>query len=463
MASITFHGAAETVTGSKYLLEAGASQVLIDCGMFQGEKRLRLLNWQGLPFDPAGVDAVVLTHAHIDHSGYLPRLVASGFTGPIFTTGATSDLCELLLLDAADNQERDAERANRQGYTKHKPALPLYTGEDARAALELFRNRERDQWHEAKSPIWYRFHDAGHLLGSNVVEVEIRDREPPLRMVFSGDVGRYDGPLYHDPQPPPACDVLICESTYGDRDHPEGDLLDSLAELVQRAVRRGGVIVMSSFAVGRAQQLIYLLQVLMHQQRIVQMPIFLDSPMSVDATHIYRDYGEDHDLSEGELTGPDSVLDGPMLKLARSVEESKQINRIMGPAVIISSSGMMIGGRILDHLKQRLPDERNTILLGGYMAAGTRGRKLEEGAETIRIHGRDVPVRAAVEKISGLSGHAGRSELLRWLKPYDAVPPRQTFITHGEPEGANALQETLTERWNAEVTVPKLGERFALG
>ena len=462
MTSITFHGAAETVTGSKYLLEADGARVLVDCGMFQGPKRLRQLNWAPLPFDNADVDAVVLTHAHIDHSGYLPRFVQGGYRGPIYATPATTRLCELLLMDAAKNQERDAERANRKGYTKHKPALPLYSSDDARAALEKFQNRDRGDWHQARGPIWFRFHDAGHLLGSNLIEVEIRNCQPRKRIVFSGDVGRYDGPLYHDPQPPPACDVLVCESTYGDRDHPDVDLLESLAEVVQRSIARGGVIVMSSFAVGRAQQLIYLLQVLMHNKRIPDFPIYLDSPMSVDATNIYRDFRADHDLAEGDLANANSVLDGPRLTLTRSVDASKALNNVRGPAVIISSSGMMVGGRILHHLKKRLPDRRNTILLGGYMAYGTRGRALQDGAKTLRIHGRDVPVEAAVERISGLSGHADRGELLRWLQPYDDAPPRRTFITHGELDSATALRDTLVQSWNTEVIVPKLGETFGL-
>ena len=350
------------------------------------------------------------------------------------------------------------ERATR----KHHPALPLYTNEDARDALARFINRDRGEWHEAKAPIYFRFHDAGHLLGSNLIEVEVRNRDPALRIVFSGDVGRYNGPLYHDPHPPPLCDVLICESTYGDRDHPDVDLLDSLAEVVQRSIARGGVMVMSSFAVGRAQQLIYLLQILMHEKRIPELPIYLDSPMSVNATHIYRDHHGDHDLTEGDLDEPNSVLDGPRLHLAKSVAASKQINDVKGPAVIISSSGMMVGGRILHHLKKRLPDKRNTILLGGYMAYGTRGRALQDGAETLRIHGQDVPVRAAVEKISGLSGHADRRELLRWLEPYDATPPKRTFITHGELDSATAFRDTLFNQWNTEVIVPKLGESFEL-
>jgi metallo-beta-lactamase family protein len=305
-----------------------------------------------------------------------------------------------------------------------------------------------------------RFHDAGHLLGSNMIEVEVRNQDPPLRLLFSGDVGRYDGPLYHDPAPPPECDYLVCESTYGDRDHPPGDLLDNIEEVVNRAIGRGGVMLVSSFAVGRAQQLIYLLQILIHSGRIKPLPIYLDSPMSVDATNIYLTFREDHDLSEGLLVGRDRVLDGPNVHLVRDHEESKALNSIEGPAVIISSSGMMTGGRILHHLKRRLPESRNTIALGGYMAAGTRGRDLQNGAKRLRIHGRDVPVRAAVESISGLSGHADRSELLRWLSKLDS--PRKVFLTHGELDSANALAETLRTDRNWDVKIPKLHEIVTL-
>jgi metallo-beta-lactamase family protein len=460
MTRITFHGAAETVTGSKYLLEAGAARVLIDCGLFQGLKPLRELNWKSLPFDPRRIDAVVLTHAHIDHIGYLPRFVREGYDGPVYATEATVELAGLLLPDAAVNQERDADYANKKGYSKHKPALPLYSKDDARDALKLLKPKSRETWHHAFGPIWYRYHDAGHLLGSCMIEVEVRDQNPPLRILFSGDVGRYHGPLYHDPQPPTPCDVLICESTYGDRDHPPDDMLESLARVVNEAVRRGGVMLMASFAVGRAQQLVYLLEILIRQRRIPPMPIAIDSPMAVDATRIFCEHRDEHDLSEAQLTGPDCVLDGPNLVFAHTADESKRLNRIAGPAVIISSSGMMTGGRILHHLKQRLPDPKNTILLGGYQAIGTRGRMLQDGAQYLRIHGEEVPVRAAIAKVSGLSGHAGRSELLRWLEPL--APPRRTFITHGELPVATLFAQTLRDKWQSDVIVPRLGEAFEL-
>lgn len=456
MARITFHGAARTVTGSKYLLEAGSARVLVDCGLFQGLKKLRLLNWQPTPFEAPKLDAIVLTHAHLDHTGYLPRVVRQGFRGRIYCTPATSELSELILLDSAKIQEYDAQYANRKGFSKHKPALPLYDSRDALRAVKHFRVTPRGKWFSPAEPIWMRFHDAGHLLGSNMIEVEIRDQNPPLRILFSGDVGRYNGPLYHDPSPPPACDYLICESTYGNRDHPEVDLLDTLKQVVNRSVERGGVMLMASFAVGRAQQLIYLLQVLKHENKIPDLPIYLDSPMACNATGIYKKHNEDHDLSEGELDNEHPVLAGPRVFLCRSTDESKALNRLRGPAIIISSSGMMTNGRILHHLKQRLSSPENTIVLGGYMAMGTRGRQLQEGAETLRMHGRDVPVRAALETVSGLSGHADRGELLRWLQPLPK--PRRVFLTHGEPDSAEALAQELSSSRGWDVHVPDLGE-----
>lgn len=462
MARITFYGAAGTVTGSKYLVEAGKAKVLVDCGLFQGLKELRLLNWKKLPFEAGSVDAVVLTHAHIDHTGYLPRFVRDGFRRKIICTPATKELTKLLLLDSAKNQKRDADYFNRKKLSKHSPALPLYDAQDARRAIKHLKAVPRGAWFELMDPIWVRFHDAGHLLGSNMIEMEIRDRDPATRILFSGDVGRYDAPLYFDPSPPTPCDYLICESTYGDRDHPPEDVLETLADRVNKAIARGGVILVAAFAVGRSQQLIYLLQVLMHQGRIPRIPIYLDSPMAVDATKIFRTFSQDHDLSEGELAPPNSVLDGPNVELVREHNRSKQLNSIQGPAVIISSSGMMTGGRILFHLKRRLPDPKNTILLGGYMAAGTRGRDLQSGRPTIRIHGQDIPVRAAIDNISGLSGHAGRSELLRWLK--DLPKPQKTFITHGEPDSAASFADALRDQLQFnDVIVPQLGDSFELG
>jgi metallo-beta-lactamase family protein len=320
---------------------------------------------------------------------------------------------------------------------------------------------DRKEWFQVAGPVWARLLDVGHLLGASMVQIEVRDRTPPLRLLFSGDVGRYDAPLYHDPAPPPACDVLICESTYGDRDHPHEAVLDQLADAMHAALQRGGVVLVPAFAVGRAQQLIYLLRVLIDAGRLPQLPIYLDSPMAIRATSVYQQHADDHDLSEGQLDGPDSVFEWHNVHLVRSVDESKQLNAISGPAVIISSSGMLVGGRILHHLEQRLGDPRNTILLGGYMAEGTRGRALQNGAATLRLHGRDVPVRAAVVPISSLSGHADRGELLRWLSKLPA--PRQVFLTHGEKSAAVALAEQMQIRLGWQATVPQLGQRVEIG
>lgn len=460
MVRLSFHGAAETVTGSKYLIEAGDARVLVDCGLFQGLKSLRQLNWLPEPFPAESVDAVVLTHAHVDHSGQLPLLEKQGFRGPVYCTAATAELTEILLLDAAENQERDAEYANRKGFSKHKPALPLYDCRDVRRLLPNLMPTATRSWFPLVGPLWARLVQVGHLLGAVMVEIEVRDRKPPLRLLFSGDVGRFDAPLYYDPSPPGPCDYLICESTYGDRDHPREAVLDQLAQVVHEALDRGGVIVVPAFAVGRAQQLVYLLRVLIDQKRLPELPVYVDSPMALDATSVYQKYSADHDLSEGRLAGPESVFRWRNVHLVRTVEESKRINAVAGPAVIISSSGMLTGGRVLHHLEQRLPEARNTVLLGGFMAEGTRGRSLQNGAKWLRIHGRDVPVRAAVAPISCLSGHADRDELLRWLEPLPA--PRRVFLTHGEKSAAEAFAEQLTSRRGWNVTIPRLGESFEL-
>jgi metallo-beta-lactamase family protein len=460
MTRLTFHGAAETVTGSRYLLEAPDGKVLVDCGLFQGLKELRQRNWNPLPFDPAKVDAVVLTHAHIDHIGYLPKFVKSGFRGPIYATPATVKLAEILLMDSARNQEGDAQYFNRKGTSKHVPALPLYDEPDVPPTLRLMHPTPRGRWFNPAGSIWCQYHDAGHLLGSTLIQTEVRSGPKPLRITFSGDVGRYAAPLYHDPKPPPACDYLICESTYGDRDHGPEQVLDQLADVVNESIRRGGVMLTASFAVGRAQQLIYLLGVLLERNRIPEIPIYLDSPMAGSATKIFLDHADEHDLSESRLVGRDHILEARNVTLTRSAEESKRINQVESGAVIIASSGMMTGGRILHHLKRRLPDPRNTIVLGGYQAVGTRGRDLQEGRRTIRVYGSDVSVRAHVAEISAISGHAGRTELLRWLKPLE--PPRRTFITHGELSSANALARTLRETRGWDVVVPKMEQGFDL-
>jgi metallo-beta-lactamase family protein len=460
MDQLTFHGAAETVTGSKYLLESNGSRVLVDCGLFQGLKELRLRNWQPLPFDAQSVTSIVLTHAHVDHIGYLPRFVKSGFRGSIYCTKPTAELCELQLFDTAHLEEEDAKYANRKGYSKHKPALPLFDESDVKRTLRLFQHRDRGEFFAAADNIWCRYRDGGHLLGSSMIEVELRRADRTTTVLFSGDVGRYNAPLYHDPAPPPQCDYLICESTYGDRTHPPEPVLDQLAHAVNGGVQRGGVMLVAAFAIGRAQQLVYLLHVLEEHGRIPKLPVYVDSPMAIEATKIYTRYAADHDLAEAQVTEPSWKFTGDDVVYTRTADESKALNRITGHAIIIASSGMMTGGRILHHLKHRLPGRKNTILLGGFMAPGTRGRALFDGQPKLRLHGMDVPVRAAVVRIPALSAHADHNELLRWLEPLS--PPKQTFLTHGEPSSASTFADELrrVRGWNT--VVPRHGQTFEL-
>lgn len=453
---LRFLGAAGMVSGSRHLLEVGDRRVLFDCGLFQGEKRLRELNWKSFPVPASTIDAVVLTHAHLDHSGWLPRLVREGFSGRIHATPPTADLLGLLLYDSAKCQQEDAVYANRKGYSRHRPAMALYEERDVDRTLRLVATQPRENWFEPVRGIRCRFHDAGHMLGSSFVEVEAESGDaPPVRILFSGDVGRYGAPLYRDPAPPVPCDHLVLECTYGDRDHPRVQPLDELEAATNEAIQRGGVMLVASFAVGRSQQLVYLLRTLMATGRVPNVPIWIDSPMAVDATRVFREHVAEHDFSEARMEGVAEALASPSVRMARSADESKSINEHKGAGIVIASSGMMTGGRILHHLARRLPDPRTTVLVTGFQAKGTRGRSLLEGAETLRIHGRDIPVHAAVRRIEALSGHADRGELLRWL---DGLPiPRTTHLVHGEPVAAVALAERLRESFGYTVNVPQIG------
>ena len=460
MTTLRFLGAAGTVSGSRHLLEHDGKRILVDCGLFQGEKRLRERNWERFPVPPASIEAVVLTHGHIDHSGWLPRLTREGFRGPILTSRATADLLGLLLYDSAKCQSEDAEYANRKGYSKHSPALPLYDERDVEQALRLVKPLERESWFSPTENIRARFHDAGHMLGSSFVEMEV-DRAPkPLRCLFSGDVGRYDAPLYNDPVPPPPCDVLVCESTYGDRDHPVSRPLDELEAATKEAISRGGMMLVASFAIGRCQQLVYLLRTLMAAGRLPEIPVWIDSPMAVEATNVFRRHVEEHDFTEARMQGVSDSLAAPWVRMARTAEESKAINAHQGAGIVIASSGMMNGGRILHHLARRLPDPRTTVLVAGFQAAGTRGRTLIEGAEFLKIHGRDIPVRAAVRRVDALSGHGDRREIARWLGSMAA--PRRVFLVHGEPPAARGMAAHLKTTLGWEATVPAIGESFDL-
>ncbi|MFM7108172.1 MAG: MBL fold metallo-hydrolase RNA specificity domain-containing protein [Planctomycetaceae bacterium] len=462
MTRIRFLGAAGMVSGSRHLVETARGRVLVDCGLFQGEKDLRELNWRKFAVPPSDIDAVVLTHGHIDHSGFLPRLAREGFRGPILTSPATADLLALLLYDSAKCQAEDAMYANRKGYAKHKPALPLYEERDVDRALRLVRKVPREEWFEPAGGIRCRFHEAGHMLGSSFVEMEVRDGASAAasRIVFSGDVGRFDAPLYKDPVSPPACDHLVLESTYGDRDHPPSRPLDELEAATKEAIARGGMMLVASFAIGRCQQLVYLLRTLMAAGRLPEIPVWVDSPMAVEAMEVFRRHADEHDYSEARSHGVADAVASPFVRLARTADESKAINAHEGAGIVIASSGMMNGGRILHHLARRLPDPRTTVLVAGYQAAGTRGRSLIDGARFLNIHGHDVPVKAAVRKVDALSGHADRRELDRWLGGIAA--PRRTFLVHGEPPAARGLAEFLRERRGWETMIPAIGDAFEL-
>jgi metallo-beta-lactamase family protein len=444
--TLQFLGAAGTVTGSAHLVRAGERTVLLDCGLFQGLKELRLRNWRDFPVDPAGIDAVVVSHAHVDHTGRLPLLVRQGFRGPIFCTAATRGLVEIMLPDAAHLQEEEAERANRRGYSKHHPALPLYTAADAEAVMPLLAPRPYGSAFPVVPGIQARFRRVGHILGAASIELEIGTGSP-VRLAFSGDLGRYDRPILRDPEPVPAADVLLCESTYGDRVHaPADDAAEDLARIVRDGAARGGGILVPAFALGRTQELLWLLQELEEAKRIPALPVYVDSPLAIEVTGLYGRHPEDHDAEMQErvrLNGSD--WQGKRVRLVHRPEESKALNRVRGPVIIISASGMATGGRILHHLTQRLPDPRTTVLLVGFQAAGTRGRALKEGATALRIFGQQVPVRAVVECIDALSAHAGQDEILRWLAGF-ARPPRITYLVHGEPEAATALERLVRAR-----------------
>jgi metallo-beta-lactamase family protein len=460
MATLSFHGGAGTVTGSRHLLESDAASLLVDCGLFQGPRELRRRNWEAPGFEASSVDVVALTHAHIDHSGYLPRLVRDGFRGPIYTTPATADVVDLLLRDSARIQEEDAEYANKKGFSEHDPALPLYTVRDAERAIGQIEVVEFGEWARAGKDLRFRFKNAGHIIGSGMVEVELADREPALRLVFSGDVGRYDAPLVQDPSAPPDCDVLVIESTYGDRAHPDQPIEAQLAALLTTVLESGGTMLVPAFAVGRSQQLVYLLHETMKSEPRLRMPIHMDSPMAIDTTGIYRRYPEESGLESIRMRSGSDVIYDRNVFLHKTREDSMRLNDLAGPRVIISSSGMMTGGRVLHHLRRLLPAPENVIVLAGYQAPGTRGWRLKQGEPSLRIHGQDVPVKARLEEISGLSAHADCNQLLRWVR--DLPPPRVTYVTHGDGEASEALARRLREELDFRCEIPALGDSHEL-
>ncbi|GAB4538151.1 MAG: MBL fold metallo-hydrolase [Roseibium sp.] len=449
---LTFLGGVGTVTGSKYLLEAAGRPILVDCGLFQGFKQLRLRNRAPLPFDPAILAAVVLTHAHLDHSGYLPLLVRNGFAGPVYATSATADLCGVLLPDSGHLQERDAEFANRHGFSRHRPAKPLYTQADAEACLDRFTAVPFDQNFALGQDSSIRFLPAGHILGAAVVQLTFAGRS----VVFSGDLGRPGSATMVDPAIVRKADYLIIESTYGNRQHEETKAEDVITDIVNRVAGRGGTILIPAFAVGRAQSILFHLQRLKSAGRISDIPVFLDSPMAIDASEIFCDH-----LGEHRLTADQCRAACRVATYVRHAEDSKALDANPMPKIIISASGMATGGRILHHLKYFAPDRRNGILFTGFQAGGTRGAAITAGADAVKIHGQYVPIRAEVHNLHMLSAHADANEIMAWLGNFDE-PPRRTFVTHGEPAASDTLRHRIEEELGWPCTVPDYRDRVAL-
>jgi metallo-beta-lactamase family protein len=467
LASISFWGGVGTVTGSKYLIETDRARVLVDCGLFQGLKELRERNWQEPPFDPRALNAILITHAHIDHTGYLPRMVRHGFHGPVYCSRGTADLLKILLPDAGRLQEEDAEYRNRHNLTKHQPALPLYTEEDAFAALELVRPLANDGEPVEVAPgIRASFRIAGHILGSSLVLAEIAGAGADgkgRRILFSGDLGHYDQPIIRDPVAPPACDYLLVESTYGDRLHDPEDPKMALARIINDAANRNAPVLIPAFAVGRTQEIVYLIRELEDDKAIPILPVSVDSPMAAATTNAYANRKEEHDEEYTSiLTKQRHPLRTHSMVTASSREESKRLNNAQGARVIISASGMMTGGRVLHHALRLVPDPDATIVFVGYQAAGTLGRRIQDGEQQVKILGQWVPVRCRIAKIGGFSAHADWKEVLRWLEGLQQSPPSRVFLTHGEPEAANAMAGHIRERFGWSVEVPQYGERFEL-
>lgn len=467
MASITFYGGVGTVTGSKYLIEHNGRQVLVDCGLFQGLKELRERNWQDPPFDPPNLDGVIITHAHIDHTGFLPRVVKLGFRGPVVTSRATGDLLKILLPDSGRLQEEEAEYRNRHNLSKHSPALPLYDENDARETLKLLKTVPNDgSAIEVCEGVKAHFMVAGHILGASLVLVELegaKEDGSPVRFLFSGDLGHYDQPILNDPGPPPVCDYLMCESTYGDRLH--GDVASDvqMARIINEAAARNAPILIPAFAVGRTQEVLYMLRELEEEKKIPVLPVIVDSPMAAQATQVYNRWHEEHDREYASiLSRKQHPLRTGSMKTASTREESKQLNHMRGARIIISASGMLTGGRVLHHAMRILPDENATIVFVGYQAAGTIGRRVQDGEPEVRVMKNWIPVRCHVEKVEGFSAHADWKAVLRWLSPLRDNPPKMVFTTHGEPDAAAAMAGHIRDEFGWNVMSPGFEEKFEL-
>ncbi len=459
---LTFLGAARTVTGSKYLLTHGKAVVLFDCGLFQGLKELRLRNWEDLPIPASSINAVVLTHAHLDHVGYVPRLVKQGFKGPVFCTSGTAELSQLVLPDSGRIQEEDARQANRHGYSKHSPAMPLYDEADAHRALTHFHPVSFHRQIEVADGVTVEFKGSGHLLGSAYIVTRLSGGKTIL---FGGDLGRYARPVLPDPEDAVQADVVLVESTYGDRDHPTDDQGNELAVVIRETAARGGKVVIPAFAIGRVEELLYWIRRLERERRIPVLPVYVDSPMASEALRFYtqRVHELDPDMQPSGKPGAHDVstFATARFQVIASPQQSKELTASRKPGIVISSSGMATGGRVLHHLAAVLPDPKNTVLLVGFQAEGTRGRQLLEGASEVRIHGMPVPVRARVAKLNQMSGHADRGEVVRWLKTLPA-PPQRLFLVHGEPAPMDALKVTIKNELGWDAATPQHLESVSL-
>lgn len=458
MTKLRFLGAARTVTGSKYLVDIDGRRILVDCGLFQGLKELRLRNWEPLPVAASDMSAVVLTHAHLDHTGYLPRLVAEGYHGRIFCTAGTADLCKLVLPDSARLQEEDAREANRLHYSRHSPALPLYREPDAFRALSQLQPFGFNRPVTVMDGVDVEFINAGHLLGSSFIRMTIKPEN--LRILFGGDLGRYSRPVLPDPSSPPEADVLLLESTYGDRVHEPDDNGERLAAIIRDTVARGGKVIIPAFAIGRVEEVLYWIKKLEDEARIPPLPVFVDSPMALDALRYYAQRAEELD---GEVQDAKFIRRFATARFqpVASAQQSAELVRSRIPSIVVSASGMATGGRVLFHMQAALPDKKNTILFVGYQAVGTRGRELIDGAREAKIKGQMVNVAARIERIDSMSAHADAEEILRWLELFPK-PPRMTYLVHGEPAPMDALKAKIESRLKWAVHAPQHLEEVRL-